>query len=91
MAKDKVTIINKAGFPMSVSRKMAEYGGLKEKPRVLAKPPELMEVIKPKIEPLPEPVKVEVVKFEPETIQPIVAEVEVIEPLPVKKPVKRKR
>ena len=66
MAKEKINVTNRAGHAMRVSAKFAQGMGLKEKPKVLPKPPEL-EVIKPKTE---EPVKVEPTIVEPEPVEP---------------------
>lgn len=76
MATEKIEVVNAAGHKMKVSRKLAQAMGLKEKPKVLPKPPEL-EVIKPivKVEPVQvepveathvEPVKVNPVQVDPE-------------------------
>jgi hypothetical protein len=79
---EKVTIVNKAGIPMKVPATLAEKLGIKQKPKVLAKPPELIEVIKPVVANI-EPVKVEV--------QPIVEAI--VEPLeePTQKTAPKKR
>ena len=102
MAKEKITVINKAGHAMRVSPKFAQGMGLKEKPKVLAKPPEI-EAIKPRVinTPVAEPiqvVKIEPVIVEPEIIEPVLIEPEtVIVPEPTwdeikkPKPTRRKR